>query len=249
MGGVQVGGAVPARVNACRTLRFCIPTTSSLTFPSRPTGIFRASSRGPYGLVRREAPPPDRRQAGASATRPRRRSPRLPPRYRSSRSGWRSMSWFREKGSSCAPTNIPRKCRRWRRGNSWSKRSMTAPSPAISWRPPRPRSRPSPTRATACCAARRWRQPGALQGGDRNGNAARGKPSDNANDTQGSARAESAYVARISLADTAIDTEQGRLPLEPGISVTAEIKTGQRRVIEYLLSPLLRYKHEGLRER
>jgi hemolysin D len=33
------------------------------------------------------------------------------------------------------------------------------------------------------------------------------------------------------------------------MSVTAEIKTGRRRVIEYLLSPLLRYKHEGLRER
>jgi hypothetical protein len=38
-------------------------------------------------------------------------------------------------------------------------------------------------------------------------------------------------------------------PLEPGMTVTAEIKTGWRRVIEYLLSPLLRYKHEGLRER
>jgi hemolysin D len=33
------------------------------------------------------------------------------------------------------------------------------------------------------------------------------------------------------------------------MTVTAEIKTGQRRVISYLLSPLLRYHHEGLRER
>ena len=60
---------------------------------------------------------------------------------------------------------------------------------------------------------------------------------------------ESAYVARISLAQATIDTEDGLRPLEPGMTVTAEIKTGRRRVIEYLLSPLLRYKHEGLRER
>jgi hemolysin D len=32
-------------------------------------------------------------------------------------------------------------------------------------------------------------------------------------------------------------------------AVTAEIKTGQRRVISYLLSPLMRYRQEGLRER
>jgi hemolysin D len=37
--------------------------------------------------------------------------------------------------------------------------------------------------------------------------------------------------------------------LTPGMAVTIEIKTGQRRVIEYLLSPLLRYKQESLRER
>jgi hemolysin D len=60
---------------------------------------------------------------------------------------------------------------------------------------------------------------------------------------------ESSYVARVSLAEAAIDTEDGLRPLEPGMTVTAEIKTGRRRVIEYLLSPLLRYKHEGLRER
>jgi hemolysin D len=60
---------------------------------------------------------------------------------------------------------------------------------------------------------------------------------------------ESAYVARVSLTDATVETEQGHLPLEPGMSVTAEIKTGQRRVIEYVLSPLLRYRHEGLRER
>jgi hemolysin D len=61
--------------------------------------------------------------------------------------------------------------------------------------------------------------------------------------------ADSAYVARISLDETSVETEQGSLPLEPGMTVTAEIKTGQRRVISYLLSPFMRYRHEALRER
>jgi hemolysin D len=33
------------------------------------------------------------------------------------------------------------------------------------------------------------------------------------------------------------------------MAVTVEIKTGERRIIEFLLSPLLRYKQESLRER
>ncbi len=33
------------------------------------------------------------------------------------------------------------------------------------------------------------------------------------------------------------------------MTVTAEVKTGQRRVIEFFLSPLLRYKQESLGER
>jgi hemolysin D len=33
------------------------------------------------------------------------------------------------------------------------------------------------------------------------------------------------------------------------MAVTAEIKTGRRRVIEYLLSPVLKYAHESIRER
>lgn len=58
-----------------------------------------------------------------------------------------------------------------------------------------------------------------------------------------------AYVAHIALAETGIQTEQGWRTLDPGMAVTAEIKTGRRRVISYLLSPLLRYRQEALRER
>ena len=37
--------------------------------------------------------------------------------------------------------------------------------------------------------------------------------------------------------------------LSPGMAVTVEIKTGSRTILSYLLSPLLRYRHETLRER
>jgi hemolysin D len=33
------------------------------------------------------------------------------------------------------------------------------------------------------------------------------------------------------------------------MTVTAEIKTGERHVISYLLSPFMRYRHEALQER
>ncbi|NEU12782.1 HlyD family type I secretion periplasmic adaptor subunit [Methylobacterium sp. BTF04] len=57
------------------------------------------------------------------------------------------------------------------------------------------------------------------------------------------------YVAHVALPDAWITTEEGRVRLEPGMAVTAEIKTGRRSVISYLLSPLVRLKQEGLRER
>jgi hemolysin D len=37
--------------------------------------------------------------------------------------------------------------------------------------------------------------------------------------------------------------------LSPGMAVTVEIKTGSRKILNYLLSPLLRYRQETLRER
>lgn len=57
------------------------------------------------------------------------------------------------------------------------------------------------------------------------------------------------YAARIALAETKMQVEDRVVDLAPGMAVTAEIKTGQRRIIEYLLSPLLRYRQESLRER
>lgn len=39
------------------------------------------------------------------------------------------------------------------------------------------------------------------------------------------------------------------VPISAGMSVTAEIKTKKKRIIEYFLDPFLKYKSEGLRER
>lgn len=44
-----------------------------------------------------------------------------------------------------------------------------------------------------------------------------------------------------------VDGEERQLT--PGMSVTVEVKTGKRRVIEYVLTPLLRYRDEAIRER
>jgi hemolysin D len=57
------------------------------------------------------------------------------------------------------------------------------------------------------------------------------------------------YAARVTLARTQMEVEDRLVDLSPGMAVTVEIKTGSRRIISYLLSPLLRYKQEALRER
>jgi hemolysin D len=85
----------------------------------------------------------------------------------------------------------------------------------------------------------------------------RDKPKDNSNDnTPGSETASSEpkgqemnYAARVSLERTQMQVEEKLVNLTPGMAVTVEIKTGSRRIISYLMSPLLRYKQESLRER
>ena len=57
------------------------------------------------------------------------------------------------------------------------------------------------------------------------------------------------YPTRVSMDRTTIHVEGREVNLSPGMAVTVEIKTGQRRVIEYLLSPLLKSIKESLRER
>jgi hemolysin D len=60
---------------------------------------------------------------------------------------------------------------------------------------------------------------------------------------------ELVYAARISLDRTRMQVEDKFVDLSPGMAVTAEIKTGSRTIVSYLLSPLARFGHESLHER
>jgi hemolysin D len=71
------------------------------------------------------------------------------------------------------------------------------------------------------------------------------KPSGN-ND---SAASEPAYAARVSLGQTQMQIDDKLVNLSAGMAVTVEIRTGKRRIIDYLLSPILRHSQESLRER
>jgi hemolysin D len=57
------------------------------------------------------------------------------------------------------------------------------------------------------------------------------------------------YSARVKLKQDGLTVNERFVRLSPGMSVTAEVKTGKRRLIEFFLSPLLRYKQESLGER
>lgn len=85
----------------------------------------------------------------------------------------------------------------------------------------------------------------------------RDKPPEKSNDKLPGAESTSSepkgqemnYAARVSLDRTQMLVEDKLVNLSPGMAVTAEIKTGTRRIISYLLSPVLKYKQETLRER
>ena len=57
------------------------------------------------------------------------------------------------------------------------------------------------------------------------------------------------HAARVRLVSDSMHIDGRELHLTPGMAVTVEVKTGERRLIEFLLSPLLRYRKESLRER
>jgi len=85
----------------------------------------------------------------------------------------------------------------------------------------------------------------------------RDKPTDKTNASKSGALSDSSepegqellYSARVALDETQMQIEDKLVNLSPGMAVTVEIKTGKRRIIEYLMSPVLRYRHESLRER
>ncbi|WP_296507798.1 hypothetical protein [Rhodoferax sp.] len=54
-------------------------------------------------------------------------------------------------------------------------------------------------------------------------------------------------ILALNKKDMLIDGKQ--IPIGTGMNVTAEIKTGKRRIIEFLLSPVQKIGSESLRER
>ncbi|MCC8166111.1 MAG: HlyD family type I secretion periplasmic adaptor subunit [Planctomycetes bacterium] len=57
------------------------------------------------------------------------------------------------------------------------------------------------------------------------------------------------YRTRLSLAKNSLMVDGRLTQLLPGMAITAEISTGERRLIEFFMAPLLRAKQESLRER
>lgn len=57
------------------------------------------------------------------------------------------------------------------------------------------------------------------------------------------------FPATMVLQQSSLDVDGKRIRLAPGMNLTAEIKTGKRRVIDYLLSPVKRHLEESLWER
>lgn len=57
------------------------------------------------------------------------------------------------------------------------------------------------------------------------------------------------FPAVLTLSRSAIDVDGKRIAISPGMNVSAEIKTGHRRVIEYLLNPFNKALNESLGER
>ena len=71
----------------------------------------------------------------------------------------------------------------------------------------------------------------------------------NTQDKDASKPQDLAFAARVSLGAKAMQIDDRLLNLIPGMAVTVEVKTGQRRIISYLLSPLMKYSHDSIRER
>ena len=80
---------------------------------------------------------------------------------------------------------------------------------------------------------------------DRSGDRRLGTP----NDSSEPKGQELNYSARVSLDRTKMQIDDRMVDLSPGMAVTVEIKTGSRTILDYLLSPLIRYQQDVLRER
>lgn len=69
------------------------------------------------------------------------------------------------------------------------------------------------------------------------------------NDAVDDADQEPFFLAQIALDGIRLRGKGGSLEIEPGMRATVELAMGRRRIVEFLLSPLLRYRDESARER
>lgn len=76
-----------------------------------------------------------------------------------------------------------------------------------------------------------------------------GRLTDISNDAVANENLGLIYKARVQMKSSEIQVDERRVKLNPGMTVAVEVKTGKRRVIEYFLAPLLRYRQESIRER
>jgi hemolysin D len=82
------------------------------------------------------------------------------------------------------------------------------------------------------------------------GNSDRGGDKNPGSDTSSEPKnQELSFSTRVSLDRTQMEVDDKLVNLTPGMAVTVEVKTGSRNVLSYLLSPLVKYRQEGLRER
>ena len=75
------------------------------------------------------------------------------------------------------------------------------------------------------------------------------KPQPSNGVTEVSASQNLVFPATISLDKQALDIDGKQVPLTPGMAVTVEVLTGQRRALEYVLSPLREVAFNSAHER
>lgn len=71
----------------------------------------------------------------------------------------------------------------------------------------------------------------------------------NGQEGNGTRPSGTSYVAHVALDSAQMMVDGREQMISPGMMVISEIKSGRRRIISYLLSPLQRYAHDGMRER
>ena len=57
------------------------------------------------------------------------------------------------------------------------------------------------------------------------------------------------YLARFSMTEPWLETDGRKVMIEPGMTATVDIRVARRRVIDFLVAPLVRYSDESFRER